>query len=138
MIKYGSAVIEYGGDTYAVGTRDGERIWILKMLGETYASDEGFEPYGDNRGKLVPIAELDAWYRDRVTATWRGEPVRVRPLANGKVFVDYVGGDMIWAANSGLDGDQYNGFSGSVDEAELENVRVDRTDYLARWKEKQG
>lgn len=138
MIKYPDEVIEYRGEVYAVGTKNGDHIWILKMPGETYTSDEGFEPYGDNRGKLVPIAELDGWYHDKVMATWRGQPVMAYPLKDGKVTVDYLGGSAVWAQENGLKGDQYSGFYGTLDEDELENVRVDRTDHLARWKEKQG
>jgi hypothetical protein len=42
----------------------------------------------------------------------------------------------VWAAQNGLEGDQYNGYRATLDVGELDDVRVDRTDLLARWKEK--
>jgi len=141
ITKYTRAVAEHNGEVYYASTSEAQtnHLWIIKIRGESYATDEGFEHKGDVTLKQVPIAELDGWYRDQVKATWRGEPFVVHPLQDGKVGADFVGGSSVWAEENGLEGDQYSGFHGVLDEGELENVQVDRTDYLARWKkENQG
>ncbi|WP_053733248.1 hypothetical protein [Nocardia sp. NRRL S-836] len=133
-------VAEYRGETFRTSGSEAApgHVWIIQIAGVTYAS-EGFEQKGDVRLKQVPIAELDAWYRERATATWRGQPVSVSAVDGGVARVDYLGGSAVWAQDNGLEGDQYGGFYGTIDAAELENVQVDRTDHLARWKkENQG
>ncbi|MEU7481488.1 hypothetical protein AB0A63_36320 [Lentzea sp. NPDC042327] len=116
-------VAEYRGETFRTSTSEAAEghVWLIR-IGEQAPE------------RQVPIADLDAWYRDRTTATWRGQPFRVGQVRNGTATVDYVGHDGTWAAQNGLQGDRYNGFYGTISAAELEDVRVDRTDHLARWK----
>ncbi|MEU0877933.1 hypothetical protein ABZ345_04995 [Lentzea sp. NPDC005914] len=136
MVTHTREVIEYNNETYYAGTESDGKIWIVKIPGETYATDEGFEHCEDLRRKQVPIRELDAWYRDEMTAKWRGQPFVVHPNRDGTMGADYVGPSQVWAEDNGLEGDPYNGFHKIIPEDELEDVQVDRTDYLARWKEK--
>jgi hypothetical protein len=136
VVQHTREVIEYRGETYFAGARDQDKIWIVQIPGETYAHDEGFEQREEIRRKLVPISELDAWYRDEMTAKWRGQPFVVHPNRDGTMGADYVGASQVWAEDNGLDGDPYNGYHKVLDPDELEDVQVDRTDYLARWKEK--
>lgn len=136
MVIHTREVIEYKGATYYAGTESDGNIWIVQIPGETYANDEGFEQRQDLRLKLVPVAELDAWYRDEMTAKWRGQPFIVHPNRDGTMGADYVGASQVWAEDNGLEGDPYNGYHKILDPDELEDVQVDRTDYLARWKEK--
>jgi hypothetical protein len=121
-------VAEYRGELFRTSqseAREGH-IWLIRIGGKAPEQQ-------------VPIADLDAWYRERVTATWRGQPFRVTQQKDGMATVDYVGHDGTWAKQNGLEGDRYNGFYGTIDAAELENVQVDRNDHLARWKkENQG
>lgn len=133
-------VAEYHGQTFRTSRSEAAEghIWIIKIPGESYR-EQGFEQRGDVHLKQVPIADLDAWYRDRTKATWRGEPFLVTPLDGGKVSAGYLGHNGVWAQENGLEGDQYNGFHGTINARELENVQVDRADHLARWKkENQG
>lgn len=136
MVTHTGEVIEYRGETYRAGTESNGQIWIVKIPGETYSTDDGFEQRQELRLKQVPITELDAWYRDEMTAKWRGQPFVVHPNRDGTMGADYVGPSQVWAEENGLEGDPYNGFHKILDPDELEDVQVDRTDYLARWKEK--
>lgn len=136
MVTHTREVIEYKGETYYAGTESDGKIWIIQIPGETYRHDEGFEQREELRLKQVPIAELDAWYRDEMTAKWRGQPFVLHPNRDGTMGADYVGPSQVWAEENGLEGDPYNGFHRILAEDELEDVQVDRTDYLARWKEK--
>jgi len=136
VVRHTREVIEYRGETYFAGAQDQGRIWIVQIPGEAYANDEGFEQREEIRRKLVPISELDAWYRDEMTAKWRGRPFVVHPNRDGTMGADYVGPSQVWAEDNGLDGDPYNGYHKVLDPAELEDVQVNRIDYLARWKEK--
>lgn len=136
MTKYSQEMAEYRGEVYYAG-REGENdVWIRKIPGVTYAETEGFETYGGRQFKTVAITELDAWYEEKMTVTWRGQPFNVIAVENGKAEAGYAGGEYVWAAQNGLEGDQYNGYTATLDVDELADVQVDRTDFLARWKEK--
>ncbi|SDM31785.1 hypothetical protein SAMN04489726_0966 [Allokutzneria albata] len=93
------------------------RIWIIQLRDRTYAQD-GFEQLGDVRLKQVPIAELDAWYRDRTTATWRGQPFTVSGVHADRASPDYLGRSPLWARENGLEGNQRNGFCVKVNSDE--------------------
>jgi hypothetical protein len=127
---------EYRGEVYYAGREGESDVWIRKIPGVTYVETEGFETYGGRQFKTVAIAELDAWYEEKMTATWRGQPFNVIAVDNGKAEAGYAGGEYVWAAQNGLEGDQYNGYTATLDVDELADVQVDRTDFLARWKEK--
>ena len=136
MTKYSQEMAEYRGEVYFAG-REGENdVWIRKIPGVEYALQEGFETYGNRQFKTVPITALEAWYSEKMTATWRGQPFNVIAIENGKAEAGYAGGEYVWAAQQGLEGDQYNGYTATLDVDELTDVQVDRTDFLARWKEK--
>jgi hypothetical protein len=136
MTQYSQEMAEYRGETYFAGAEGPDHVWIRKIPGVAYAHAEGFQTYGNRELKTVPTEDLDAWYVDRCTATWRGQPFTVVRVEGGKAEAGYAGGEYVWAAQNGLEGDQYNGFRATLDESELHDVRVDRTDFLARWKEK--
>ena len=135
MTQYSQEMAEYRGETYFAGA-EGQHVWIRKIPGVTYANADGFQTYGNRELKTVAVGELQAWYLETMKATWRGQPFNVVRTANGKAEAGYAGGEYVWAAQNGLEGDQYNGYTGTLDVDELENVQVDRTDFLARWKEK--
>ena len=135
MTQYSQEMAEYRGETYFAGA-EGRHVWIRKIPGVTYANAEGFQTYGNRELKTVAVEELQAWYLETMKATWRGQPFNIVRTANGKAEAGYAGGEYVWAAQNGLEGDQYNGYTGTLDVDELENVQVDRTDFLARWKEK--
>ncbi|NKE58442.1 hypothetical protein FXN61_17090 [Lentzea sp. PSKA42] len=136
MTKYSQEMAEYRGEVYYAGSEGEKDVWIRKVPGVSYVNAEGFEKYGDREFKTVPVMELDAWYVEKMTALWRGQPFNVISVENGKAQAGYAGGEYVWAAQNGLDGDQYNGYTATLDVGELADVRVDRTDYLARWKER--
>jgi len=135
MTQYSQEMAEYRGETYFAGA-EGNDVWIRKIPGVTYANSEGFQTYGNRELKTVAVKELQAWYLETCTATWRGQPFNVVRTENGKAEAGYAGGEYVWAAQNGLEGDQYNGYRATLDVDELQDVRVDRTDFLARWKEK--
>ncbi|MFI6098818.1 hypothetical protein ACIA8G_24955 [Lentzea sp. NPDC051213] len=136
MTNYSQEMAEYRGEVYFAGAEGDGSVWIRKIPGVTYRTDEGFESYGGRHFKTVPVTELDAWYFEKMTATWRDQPFNVIAVDAGLAEAGYAGGEYVWAAQNGLQGDQYNGFTATLDVEELGNVQVDRTDYLARWKEK--
>lgn len=135
MTQYSQEMAEYRGEVYFAGAEGPDHVWIRKVPGVTYANAEGFQTYGNRELKTVAVTELDAWYRETCTATWRGQPFNVVKIDNGKAEAGYAGGEYVWAAQNGLEGDQYNGYHATLDVGELADVQVDRTDFLARWKE---
>jgi hypothetical protein len=136
MTKYSQEMAEYRGEVFYAGSEGDRHVWIRKLPGVAYVNDEGFQNYNGRELKTVAIDELDAWYVEKMTATWRGQPFNVISVENGKAEAGYAGGEYVWAAQNGLEGDQYNGYRATLDVGELADVQVDRTDYLARWKEK--
>jgi hypothetical protein len=136
VVQHTREVVEYQNETYFAGVESQGTIEIVKIPGETYATDEGFAHYEDLRVKRVPIAEIDAWYRDEFTGKWRGQPFVLYPNRDGTMGADYVGPSQLWAEENGLEGDQYNGYRKTFNPDELEDLRVNRIDHLARWKEK--
>ena len=136
MTQYSQEMAEYRGETFFAGEEDEQHVWIRKVPGVSYEHDDGFQTYGNRELKTVRTGDLDAWYLDRCTATWRGQPFNVVRTRDGKAEAGYAGGEYVWARQNGLEGDQYNGYTATLDEGELEDVQVDRTDFLARWKEK--
>ena len=136
MTHYSQEMAEYRGEVYFAGAEGDDHVWIRKVPGTVYANQEAFETYNGRELKTVAKEELDAWYRDEMTAKWRGQPFVVHPNRDGTMGADYVGPSQVWAEDNGLEGDPYNGFHKVLDPDELEDVQVDRTDYLARWKEK--
>ncbi|MGW6935497.1 hypothetical protein ACWGE0_35920 [Lentzea sp. NPDC054927] len=138
MTQYSQEMAEYRGEVFFAGAEGVDQVWLRKVPGTVYANAEGFEKYGNRELKTVNVTELDAWYFEKMTATWRGQPFNVIAVDGGKAEAGYAGGEYVWAAQNGLDGDQYNGYRATLDVSELDNVQVDRTDYLARWKENRG
>ena len=136
MTKYSQEMAEYCGEVYFAGAEGEQHVWIRKIPGVTYATTEAFESYNGREFKTVAITTLDAWYEEKMTATWRGQPFNVIAIEHGKAEAGYAGGEYVWAQQNGLEGDQYNGFRATLDVDELADVQVDRTDFLARWKEK--
>ncbi|GLY53841.1 hypothetical protein [Lentzea sp. NBRC 102530] len=136
MTHYSQEMAEYRGETYFAGEEDAKHVWLRKIPNQTYEHAEGFQTYGNRELKTVPAKDLDAWYQETCKATWRGQPFNVVKTENGKAEAGYAGGEHVWAQQNGLEGDQYNGFTATLDEHELHDVRVERTDFLERWKEK--
>jgi hypothetical protein len=136
MTKYSQEMAQYRGEVYFAGAEGADSVWIRKVPGVSYANDEPFEVYNGREFKTVAVADLDAWYEEKMTATWRGQPFNVIAVDHGKAEAGYAGGEYVWAQQNGLEGDQYNGFRATLDVEELADVQVDRTDFLARWKEK--
>jgi hypothetical protein len=138
MTQYSQEMAEYRGEVFFAGAEGDDQVWIRKVPGTIYVNAEGFQKYGNRELKTVSVTELDAWYVEKMTATWRGQPFNIVSTNNGKAEAGYAGGEYVWAAQNGLDGDQYNGYRATLDVDELENVQVDRADHLARWKENRG
>lgn len=136
MTRYSQELARYRGEVFFAGAEDAHHVWIRKIPGVAYAIDERFQVYNGRELKTVAVRDLDAWYEERMTATWRGQPFSVVSVENGRAEAAYAGGEYTWAQQNGLEGDQYNGFTATLAEDELADVRVDRTDFLARWKEK--
>lgn len=136
MTHYSQEMAEYRGEVFFAGAEGQNHVWIRKVPGTAYADAEGFQKYGNRELKTVPVEELDAWYVEKMTATWRGQPFNIVSTDGGKAQAGFAGGEYVWAAQNGLEGDQYNGYTATLDVDELADVQVDRTDFLARWKEK--
>lgn len=131
---------EYRGEVYFASTGRAPKgsVTLGQIPGRTYQHDEGFEyvPASLKSEKVVPIPELDAWYVDKMVLTWRGQPFGVDRIEDDRIHAGYAGTDGGWAKDNGLEGNHYDGYSGWLPRAEVEELRTDRTDYLARWKER--
>lgn len=138
MTHYSQEMAEYRGEVYFAGAEGADHVWIRKVPGVSYADAEGFQTYGNRELKTVAVTELDAWYVEKMTAKWRDQPFNIVSTDNGRAQAGYAGGEYVWAARNGLEGDQYNGYTATLDVDELADVQVDRTDFLARWKENRG
>lgn len=86
-------------------------------------------------GQRVPYDELDAWYIESMMFEWRGQPFHLDRYRDGRVQGGYAGYDFVWASEQPeLEGSGYAGFVCEVPESEVENVRVEKTDLLERWR----
>ncbi|WP_086826151.1 hypothetical protein [Allokutzneria sp. NRRL B-24872] len=137
MTWFNQEMAVYRGETFRTSRSEAVagHVWVIQLRDRAYAQD-GFEQLGDVRLKQVPVAELDAWYRDRMTATWRGQPFAVSGVHADRASVEYLGRSPSWARSNGLEGNQRDGFCGKVNSDELTDVQVERIDHLARWREK--
>jgi hypothetical protein len=88
--------------------------------------------------KEVPIADLDEWYSEKSVCRWRGEPFDVMGVDGDVVKGTYAGRDMFWAVEAGLTRLDYAWFIGDLPLSEVEDLHVQRTDLLAKWKQEQG
>jgi hypothetical protein len=120
---------EYRGELYFVSTVDVPDGFVRLREIPT----ERYE-HAKHADQEVPVNDLDAAYRDKTRATWRGQPFVIDKVEGDKALAGYDGRDAGWAKANGLDGNQYDWFQGWLAVSELEDVHVDRTDLLARWK----
>jgi hypothetical protein len=83
-------------------------------------------------GTRVPDEELDAWYVERMLFDWRGQPFHLWRYRDGRVYGTFLGNDLTWPRDKGLEGNQYEGWILNVPENEIENLRVEKIDILER------
>ena len=83
-------------------------------------------------GTRVPDEELDAWYVERMLFDWRGQPFHLWRYRDGRVYGTFLGNDLTWPKDKGLEGNQYEGWRLNVPESEIENLRIEKIDILER------
>jgi hypothetical protein len=83
-------------------------------------------------GTRVPHDELDAWYIQRMLFDWRGQPFHLWSYRDGRVIGAFLGNDLTWPRDKGLEGNQYEGWVLDASESEIENLRIEKTDILER------
>jgi hypothetical protein len=86
------------------------------------------------RGDRIHVDELDALFTERMLFDWQGEPFKLLSYNDGVVAGLFLGGSTPWAREHNLEGDQYTGWYGQFPEAEIDNVRVEKSDLLAAWR----
>ena len=111
----------------------GQEVVIYR--GQVATKVETSEP-GDRaliiNGKRVPDEDLDAWYRETMMFDWRGQSFGLYRYQNGRVYGTFHGTDNTWAEDNGLEGDWHGGYFLDAPEQEIDNVRVVKSDILAR------
>ena len=116
-------LILFGGlDFVALRAEAGVEIPDALDRGESHLAPGHVEPWAK-----VPSSALDGMVDVDVSATLSGHSVSVRHVwPDGRVRVWFVGPPAV-ARELGLEGDQYMGWTGLIDSAELEDIHVEET-----------
>lgn len=119
-------------------------IHVVPNLGKSMALHEGHltpsysGPPGSDwiyiKKVRVPIQDLQEWYSETMSFTWKGHQFILLQYELGIVSGSTEGIDPLWAHENGLDGDPYSGWYGKFPEEEVENVQIKHNDLLAAWK----
>jgi hypothetical protein len=126
------AVAEYRGKRFHIVFSGDEWVALRTAAGpEVPDGDEsGESSIGlGQRGPWVkvPRSALDGVLHVRATAALSGHRVSLqRSLPDGRILVEFVGPPVV-AKELGLEGDQYMGWTGLVDPADLKDIHVEET-----------
>ncbi|OZM70855.1 hypothetical protein CFN78_23385 [Amycolatopsis antarctica] len=107
------------------------KLWT--QPGEDVSGLTGFTPRpgGERYERIVHRDELDALYSDRMYFVWKGQTFLVTGFGDdGRVSGYWQGGDIAWAREHGLRGNQYDGHFGTFPVDEVEEFYVERKDLL--------
>ncbi len=86
----------------------------------------------------VDITDLGAWYSVRWYCTWRGREFVVLSAKGDRLLCELLGADDRWARENGLNVLDRAWVQGTFRVDEVEDLHEERTDLLARWKERHG
>ena len=126
------AVAEYRGSLFPIVFSGDD--WVALRAAPGPDVPDGFESGESSVGMgqrgpwvKVPRSALDGVLHLRARATLEGHQVSLqRTLPDGRVLVGFVGPPAV-AKELGLEGDQYMGWTGLIDPAELKDVHVEET-----------
>ena len=126
------AVAEYRGKRFHIVFSGDD--WVALRATPGPDVPDGFESGESSVGMgqrgpwvKVPRSSLDGVLHLRVKATLGGQRVSLqRNLPDGRVLVEFVGPPAV-AKEMGLEGDQYMGWTGLIDPAELKDIHVEET-----------
>lgn len=111
-----------GSDWVALRVEPGVEIPDALDRGESRLAPGHVDPW-----TKVPSSALDGVVDVDVSATLSGHPVSVRQeWSDGRFRIWFVGPPAV-AKEMGLEGDQYMGWTGLIDPAELKDIHVEET-----------
>lgn len=132
------SVAEYRGHLFYVYNDPADRTnkdrrLLRSMPGDDVSDLSGFtpEPGVSTSTAVVHRADLDAMYGDAMFFRWRGKPFSVIRIIDDDDLEGYFeGGDSGWAKKNGLSGDQYSGFTRKFKTGEVDDLHIERKDFL--------
>jgi hypothetical protein len=137
----GGRVAVYRGDEYRFWTDPalGVVIGLVARPDGPVPADlpEGEAPGSGASGYLIDRTLLDAMYEWRWFFEWRGEKFRLLDRRAGEVYGEVLGNfSRSFIESSGLT--MYGRYEagGWIPEAQIANLREERTDLLVQWKAK--
>jgi hypothetical protein len=103
----------------------------VNVLTDGHDLPDAFERGDSPKGPWVRIevSELERRYRRIVRATWDGQEVHITAAGDAVAYI-YFSGSPEWASKHGLDGSQYEGWTGAAPIAELRDIHVIEKDIL--------
>lgn len=93
-------------------------------------------PRSRHLGLEVSPTELDEWWSTRTVFTWRGQPFTLFRDDGDRISGTLLGADDRWAAENGLWVVERGHATGTFDRSEVQDLREERTDLLAAWRER--
>jgi hypothetical protein len=126
------AVAEYRGERFDIVFSGDDWVAIRARPGPDvpHGFESGESPVATGqRGPWVkvPRSALDGVLHLRTRATLEGHEVSLqRTLPDGRILVEFIGPPSV-AKDLGLEGDQYMGWTGLVDPAVLQDIRLEET-----------
>ena len=119
--------------------KNSDRALLRPLPGEEVPAE--FRPLAGTSGRVKEIDphELDEWYSIELLFTWRQNPfLVVKVLDDGRLLGELLGADDRWARENGLNVLDRAWAQGTFRVDEVEDLHEERTDLLARWKERHG
>lgn len=86
-------------------------------------------------GKLLvhsSKADLEQRYRDAMRFFWRGKRFSVQHVEGPQLHAYYSDNDQAWPTKHGLDGNRYDGFTGTFPLDEVDDLHIERKDLITR------
>lgn len=114
-----------------------DAVSLQAIPGEEAPDDFEHSNAAATRVKVVPIKDLEEWFRTKRVCTWRGEPFDKVKIVGDVVKATYAGRNYVWAEKAGLTMVDPAWYVADLPLDEVEDLHDDRTDLLAEWKEKQ-
>lgn len=126
------------GHVVAVAQSSNQRgkVLLTALPGEAPPEEFAAIPRSRLVGLEVSPAELDEWWSTRTVFTWRGKPFTLIRDEGDRISGTLVGPDDAWAAANGLWVVERGHATGTFDRTEVEDLREERTDLLAGWRER--
>lgn len=134
------ALARWRGRTFtaSLSFRDKNLVILKPLPGED--APEGFAkiPGTAGVGREVSPTELDEWWSTRTYFRWRGKRFLLVGRDGDRLDGSLYDVDDEWARENGLHILERSVARGTFDVHEVEELHEERTDILARWRERTG